>query len=131
MKKIKKKKMEKFNKVIIFTLLICFCIFNNSIASDKKDCVRNNTIRSCEYKYEQGSSNLYYCILSQFYAFERVLDIIIRYKSQENANKINKLLQKYHNKKLDVFNFVKIERDFNYYLEEKKHRGGKNGYRME
>jgi hypothetical protein len=95
-------------------------MFNSSFALDRKDCMRNNTIKYCEYKYEQGSSNLYYCISSQFYAFERVLDIMIKYKLQEDTNKIDELLQKHHNKKYDVFNFVKIEKDFNNYLKEKE-----------
>lgn len=117
----KKKLTVKFNKIIIFILLIIFCVFSNSTASDKEsDAIKNSLIKVCESKYEQGSSNLYYCILSQFYAFERVLDIMIKYKPSEDIKKLDNLLIKHHSKRYDVFDFIKVERDFNNYLKEKE-----------
>ena len=130
--KIKKlSKMAKFNKIIIFTLLISFCVFSNSIASDQKDSMRDDIIKSCLSKHEQGGSDLYYCILSQLYAFERVLDLINKHKSPEDLKKRNEILKKYINKKYHIFDFIKVEEEFNYYLEKKKRREGKNGHRME
>ena len=108
--------MVQFSKIIIFILLISICTFTNFSAAETASDVKNNLIKVCEYKYEKNSSNLYYCILSQFYALERVLDIIYRHKSQEDIKKLDEILKKHLNKKYDVFDFVEIEKDFNSYL---------------
>jgi len=113
--------MVKFNKIVIFILLINLCIFTNYTAAETMSQVRNNIIKVCEYKYEKNSSNLYYCILSQFYAVERVLDIINKHRSLEDIEKLDGILMKYLNKKHDVFDFVEAEKDYNNYLKEKEY----------
>jgi len=119
--------MVKFSKIVIFILLINLCIFTNYTAAENVSNVRNNLIKMCESNYEKNSSNLYYCILSQFYAVERVLDVLNKYKSKKDVAKFDEILRKHLNKKYDVFDFIETEKEFNNYLKEKEYERKDSG----
>ena len=119
--------MVKFSKIVIFILLINLYIFTNYTATKTVSSVRNNLIKMCEGNYEKNSSNLYYCMLSQFFALERVLDVLNKYKSKKDVAKFDKILRKHLNKKYDVFDFIETEKEFNNYLKEKEYERKDSG----
>ena len=83
---------------------------------------RNQIIRVCEDTYGKDNiGDLYFCIMSEFYALEHVMDIMQGLvKDSEERKVFLELSRKYYIKEYKTYDFMSIEIEFRAYLQEKE-----------
>jgi hypothetical protein len=107
-------------KLIIKALLIslCFCLFTTvpSWSVDLKEAMEDNIIEACEAKHTE-TGEIYYCILSQLYAFNNV--IYLYYENRNNPQHLDvfdNIWNNSYDEEYGVYDFVVIERGIRTYL---------------
>jgi len=79
---------------------------------------RDKIIGMCEGLYEDYTGYRYFCVMSNFYALDRVNDHYYEYRDDEKAvAALHDIVQENFLEIFECANFVAIDREFNRYLE--------------
>lgn len=104
--------------LVLFTSVPASASSSSSVyTNDETDEAR--LIRACEDYYSEGSERIW-CILSEFYAFRKVLDIILIHKDNEGSELyevMSNLLNQWYLPEYGTFDFMQIHLDYEDYKE--------------
>ena len=87
--------------------------------STTRENIENRIIKACEASYTERGE-LLYCILSELYALNKVMDIVAEYKDTEHRSELEKLWRVHYYEEFKTWDFVSIDMDFRKYLVRKR-----------
>lgn len=126
--------MKKFLKMamssIVVLLLLVSTVNSAEVISEEqfREQHRNQIIKFCEYGYlNKDKSELYYCILAEFYALEKVIDHVQEIsRESEDWNAFVEILEANYYMQFQTYDFMAVDLDFEEYLQEKENNNEGN-----
>jgi len=116
-----------FRKILV-VLIIVICLVSPAMSTAKrltKNETRDGIIKNCERMYT-GTSDLIYCILSQNYGHDKIVNYYVSPSSDEqDCHKLRELIvNKYKNRLKHFYGFVALHLEFGQWLEKKYKKNG-------
>jgi hypothetical protein len=101
---------------ILISVLLSLCLVLPVAAKTHKEIIEDGIIDACEAKHTE-TGNLYYCILSQLYAFNKVIQYY--YENMQNPERLDvfdNVWDSCYDEEYGVHDFIVIEKGIRTYL---------------
>lgn len=107
--------MKLITKIILISLWFNLCLIVPSWPATIDD-IENDIITSCKTEYTD-TSDRYYCMLSQLYAFNKVIDYYREYYNTPHIDVFDEIWKNNTDQNRGMEDFIVIEKGIRTYLE--------------